>query len=260
MITHKLFIFLATLSLLLAFADGTWHFSTPKNWVQGFFRPALVSLHEVGLKFYRTVDFFLLMPKIYRENQDLKTKIVDLAYLKIENEKLKEENLALRNQLSIQGVSDRKLLPARVLGEVILGAQVFLPLDKGSKNGVLEGKTVVLGKNLIGKIARVLDSTSFIEPIFSSKSQVNVEVGTQKAKGVVEGELNSSVRLTQVLQGKSLQIGDLILTTGSEGVYPPDLLVGELTKIIKQDWEIYQGGELKLFWNPQDLETVFVIL
>lgn len=260
MITYKPFLILIAISLLLIFSDRVFYFKTPRNFTQFVFKPVLLGLHNSGLKLFQVFDFLAKLPKIYQENQEFNLKLSQQASLEIANERLKQENQALRNQLFIQKEVGLELLPSQVLGQINLSSQVFLVIDKGESEGVSNQSVVVLEKNLIGKIEKVEKHTALLSPLFGSQSKLTVKIGVKEAQGVIEGELNSQVKLTQVLQEAQIQVGDLILSQGSEGIYPANLVIGRLKTLEKKDWEVYQRGEVELFWDPRQLKTVFVIL
>ncbi|MBM4402741.1 MAG: rod shape-determining protein MreC, partial [Candidatus Cloacimonetes bacterium] len=60
-------------------------------------------------------------------------------------------------------------------------------------------------------------------------------------------------------QDEDLQREDLVLTSGSAGTYPPDLLIGKVEEIEKKENQLFQEATLSMFWEIKELNDVFVL-
>jgi rod shape-determining protein MreC len=76
---------------------------------------------------------------------------------------------------------------------------------------------------------------------------------------VLSGSLTSDLFLEMIPQSATLQNGDLVVTSGLGGNFPPNLVVGQVTNIRKQDFELFQSASLQPAVDFNALEIVLVI-
>lgn len=188
--------------------------------------------------------------KLREENDQLKVDIASLSQIKSENE-------ALRAQLGTNLTRGFDLVPAQTLGYLPVVGTKEMILDIGSAK-VSVGQVVVVGQALVGRIIFVEAGRARVRLPTDPQSQILVQT-SRSAKGLLLGQFQATAKLTKVLQEEILNQTDKILTTG-EGDYPPNLVVGEVTKVTKKDNELFQEAEVRPLLNFDKLTTVFVIV
>lgn len=196
-----------------------------------------------------------------QENQDLRKKIV-------QQQKLQQDNNALRDQFQSTKVSPVNLIPAAVIGapSFIPGVSLpdFLIIDKGTGDGIKYGNAVVFKDNLIGKITKVSSNISTVSLISSSSTSFTGKTGESgKIIGVIKGQGGEDMILDNILLSENLKKGDLVLTKGDvdskgEG-FPPNLVVGKIISIDKNPSALFQKADVVSFADFSKLTTVFVI-
>lgn len=257
----KVFLILVSVSILLMIFDRGVGFGLARDFTQIIFSPIEIGLHEVSLAICDKIIFLSKLPLIYRQNQEFKAEINDLQGLLAENQILKNENKVLKEQLGVEIEAKKLQIFARVLGQKADGEKVFILINKGKVDGVLIGDVVVLRKFLIGRVTTVSSHQAEVLPIFSQASKVPVYVvgSNKRISGLTVGEYNSQIKLKEVLQDENLQIGDLVLTSGLGGTYLPDLLIGKVEEIEREENELFQEAKLTMFWDIKELENVFIL-
>lgn len=237
------------------------------NFYQNEFKGFFYSLSEpvqklLWQKSQKLSNFF----RAISEAENLKK---ELDNLKLENQKLlseivlfnrlKEENESLREVLKIGLQKDFELNLAQVIGKDISQDTFFI--DKGSEDGIAEGLAVISSsKALFGKIGKVYKNHSQVILISNKASNISVKIGDKEIEGVLRGEGNFKILLGLIPLDKEIKVGDLLYTTGREGIIPKNLLVGKINTILKNDIEPYQQAEILPFFEIGDLKVVFVIL
>ena len=71
---------------------------------------------------------------------------------------------------------------------------------------------------------------------------------------------NERLILTGVLQKEKIDVGELVITSGEDEVFPPNLLIGKIKKIEKEERQPYQKAEVEPLIDYDKLETVFLII
>ncbi len=222
-----------------------------------FLREFAVTIRETK-EFYSELHSINSKNKLLlQENIQLKAQISDLTHLKEENDLLKE-------QLNIKSKStkNRNLLVADVLGNPLdlTGSSIYI--NKGSRDGVNEGNSVILGNNLLGMVLLVEESKSLVSLVTSPNVTMSASdtTSTGKTEGVVTGRFGTSVVLTKILPNEDIRVGDTIVTSGKDGLFTPDLVIGVVAKISGEISEPLRTAELQPIIDFRKLERVFVII
>ncbi len=189
--------------------------------------------------------------------KNLEQRNLELVAFKNKAEILERENGELRKQLGAPLRQDfagqEKLLPAPV---VLAGS--FLELEVGRADGVKEGASVIYLSNLVGRVVKVLDHSSLVELPTSSQSKIPVRIGL--VSGLVFGQFNSTIVLSQVAANEELNVGDLVVTSGEAGSFVPNLIVGKIEKITSLETDLFKMAEVGALIDYKKLTTVFVKL
>lgn len=190
-----------------------------------------------------------LIDKIIQENRDLKRKNdEDTLNLAI----LTDENKRLRQQL------ESPLPPSfHFIAAPVLGISKTMDLSVGETDGVAMGMPVVVGTTIIGKISTVSANRSSV--LLLTDSDLTISAKTDKGtKGVIGGLLGQSIKMDDILQKDLILIGDLVSSSGEDGL-PPNLLIGKVTRVQSDDVSVYKKAEIEGSVDPTLLKMVFVI-
>ena len=190
-----------------------------------------------------------------------------LAIKLVNQDKLQKENAAFLSQFQTQDVQTVSLLPAK-----IVGAPGFIPgittpsnliLDKGAKNNVSVGDSVIVENNLVGKISKVTSYLSKVDVVTNSSVVFSAKT-IGGAIGVVKGGGGDKITLDNVLTSQNLKINELVLTKGDVDIdgagIPADLVVGKIQSIEKVPTDIFQRAEVKSLIDFTKQSIVFIVI
>lgn len=226
-------------------------FSPVGDAASGFFRP-------VGDAWSGAFDG----ADLRRENEDLKRQIADLQGTVAQNSGAAEELRALKDLEHISFVGQLQTVKARVVSGAISNFDATIELDKGSSSGIEKGMAVVSGAGLIGSVVRVSDGRSVVKLVTDRSTRVGVRIATAPALGVVQGQGDEArLRATQFDIRADLHDGDLLKTSGvASSLFPPDIPVGTVENIEREDTNLQTSADVKLIANLTDLTYVAVII
>ena len=267
----NLIIFIVGVSLILAL---NFFQKEVKNSFYFISSPIQKILWQAGAKTYDFFETVFEIKNLKRENETLKSKNQELISENIILKELKRENEDLRKALEIDLKKDFDLILSDVIGKDAL--QDAILINKGYKDGISENLPVITSqKTLLGKIDEVYKNFSRVLLISDKNSSFNTEIialelfgeTTDKesaefkaeAQGVVRGEGNFRVILDLVSRETEIKAGDLVLTTGSEGIFPKGLLVGKIKKVQKDDIAPFRKAEIEPAFDIKGLNKVFII-
>jgi rod shape-determining protein MreC len=133
-------------------------------------------------------------------------------------------------------------------------------INRGSDDGIRRGMSVVTQQGLVGRIAAVTAGAARVQLITDPASSINVRIEPSRAPANLIGDITGELALELVPQSASVQIGDLVLTSGLGGNYPPDLLIGQVASIRKSETDLFQSGVVQAVVDFNDLEIVLIIV
>ena len=169
------------------------------------------------------------------ENSELRKRVQELEVEVKQKADLATENDRLKSLLDLKENSKIDVLPARIIGRdpsVWFDSSI---INRGSLDGVKLNMPVVADGGLVGRVTAVGPLTAHVDMISKDKSGIGAvigEVGSSTALGVVGGTGESDILEMRYVPGSvELQIGQIVYTTGQDGIYPPGLKVGEIVDI-----------------------------
>ena len=201
-------------------------------------KPFRSASNGISMKMEGTVDKLSNADKYYEENQQLKKQIGELNAQLTEYDAIKAEVEELRKFVSIKEEHEDYMLsqPCGVLGYVTNDPFKSFTIDKGSADGILVNCPVVTAEGLVGITVEVSEHVSTVRTILSPDLSVAAMASSSSAdQGIIEGNVLSSesgqTKLIHVPKKNKLKRGDLMITTGTSGLFPKDYPIGTILDI-----------------------------
>jgi rod shape-determining protein MreC len=135
----------------------------------------------------------------------------------------------------------------------------YLIISVGSNDGMAKGMPVVTERGLVGRIVEVNSRASKVLLITDSSSSVNAIIQSSRATGLVEGQADGGLVMKYIPQPVTVNVGDIILTSGLGSTFPKHLVIGQVSAVYKRDIEMFQQAEIKPTVDFDRLEVVLII-
>ena len=207
-------------------------------------------------------NFFATIQEIKnlkKENEELKAKNQFLIAENLSLRELKKENEILKNALNLGLEKDFRLVFVQVISKDI--SDDYLLINKGKKDGILKDFPVITEeKNVVGKISEAYDNFSKVILISNKNFFFDVKVAEKEIYGVAKGKGGLKISVEQLPKDKEIEKGNILITAALGGVFPPNLLVGEILEVKKSDIEPFQKAELKPFFDFKKSNLFVIIL
>jgi rod shape-determining protein MreC len=183
---------------------------------------------------------------------------------------LQAEIIALKQQLTESRVLSALVDFARVNPEYrykaasVIGRDPspflqYVIINRGSDDGLRRGMPVVTQQGLVGRVAAVTAGAARVELVTDPGSSINVRLEPSGASAVLEGQITGDIALEMIPQSASVQTGDLVLTSGLGGNYPPNIIVGQVTGVRSRDTDLFKRASIQPVVDFNKLEIVLVI-
>lgn len=226
-------------------------------------------LKAYNFVFTNTINFFSSLNELKRlkeENIKLKNEINLLKDIQFKAHILEIENKELKKLLEFQNFSEYKVVSAEIILKDPSNLFSVITVNKGSNHGIKKANpvyTVVNGeKLLVGKVIELSYFYCKIMTIFDPRSFVSVKEYYYNYSGIAKGNApeDNLLEVEYFPNDAEIFFGDLFVTAGYGGVYPPDLLIGKVINVQKQNFSIYQRIKLKPVLDLSKTTYVFIIL
>ena len=168
--------------------------------------------------------------RLARQNADLRRELQDMKTWREAAIQLDQENARLRDLINVQ--LDPQL--TRITGVVMADSgspfrQTVL-LNVGARDGILDGWPAMDGIGLVGRISGVGDETSRVILVTDTSSRIPVTVQPSGQRAILSGDNTINPVLEFVEDPDLVKPGDRVVTSGDGGVFPANLLIGQLAR------------------------------
>ena len=136
----------------------------------------------------------------------------------------------------------------------------YVTINGGTLQGVEVGMPVVSGgAGLIGRVAQVGPRTAKVQLLTDSDSAVAALLQTSRVTGLVVGQPDGTLRMEYIPQEASVDVGDIVLTSGLGGFMPKGLVVGQVTEVQQMDYALFQAAVVRPAVDFSRLEWILVL-
>jgi rod shape-determining protein MreC len=227
------FIALSVVSIALMVADERYdQLERVRGWLNAAAYPAQVAVDLPFRAWDWLTGSFADRSRLRKENLELTARL-RLANLQLQRfAALEEENKRLRDMReNSAGVAERALV-ASILNVDLDPFRHRVLLDKGAADGVFKGQAVLDAEGIFGQVWRGQARTSEVVLISDAEHAIPVQSNRSGVRTIAVGTGDSSrLSLPFVTVESDLKQGDLLLSTGMGGVFPPGYPVAQVTKV-----------------------------
>ena len=165
------------------------------------------------------------------ENRNLKTQIerMSLEQVRISQDADQARRLQALLAFKEQFISQTKA--AQVIGSSGSEQSRSLYIDKGENDGIKPDMAVITADGIVGKVLHAYPSTSLVLLINDQSSGVGAILEKSRLQGILKGTSAGEVVLEKVMSDETVPPGEMVLTSGGDGIFPKGLLVGRVTKV-----------------------------
>ncbi|MBI5186906.1 MAG: rod shape-determining protein MreC [Nitrospinae bacterium] len=218
----------------------------------------IISNSQNAINSFYNKYFYLVGVK--EENLRLKAEMATIKSLQNELAEMKLERKRLLSLLDVKEQSSPKTMFAKIIGYDSTNWNRMVTIDKGTIHGIERKMPIVSNGGLIGKIESASRSSSKVLLITDIRNAVDAVIQESRAQGVVVGTNRELCEMKYVSLEEKVKNGGRIVSSGFGGVYPKGLLIGEVAKVERKEFGLFQEVFIKPSSDLEHLEEVMVIM
>lgn len=194
-----------------------------------------------------------------QEREWLRTRVRALEEDADQASAISDENERLRALLGLRDTLPTSAVAARITGAEASGLFRTATLNKGEADGVSEGFAVIAGGGVVGRVVATSPHASRVLLLDDHASGVDALVRRTRARGIVEGGSQAGCRLKYVKRREDIRVGDKVITSGLDGIFPKGLAIGEIVQLSEEEHGLYRTAEVRPAVEFAKLEEVLVV-
>jgi rod shape-determining protein MreC len=214
---------------------------------------------------------FVAIQSFINSPQDMAQMRQRVDELEAENARLETEIIDLEQQLSETRIlsalvdfarvhPENRYVATSVIGRDPSPFVKYVIVNRGSDDGLRRGMPVVTSQGLAGRVSAVTAGAGRVELITDPSSSVNVRLEPNGAQAVLSGSVTGELTIDMIAQTASVQVGDLVLTSGLGGNYPGNILIGQVTNVRRRETDLFQSATVQPVVDFNTLQILLVII
>lgn len=175
---------------------------------------------------------------------------------------LTAENESLKQELNFVENNKIKTITAKIITGTSDQVSRSVVISAGSQNGIVKGLAVVAeGGVIVGKVSEVYPDFSKVVLLTDNASRLAATVQNgDRTAGLVEGQFGLGLAMTNIPQNQAIVAGDLIVTSGLEGLIPKNLLIARVDSVHQVESDIFKTATLQPIVSFDNLSYVLVLI
>ena len=222
-----LLLHLTLISLQVEHPGGSLLF---KNWVLHASAPFL----EVSSSIHRALAYgwthYVGLRGARAQNDVLQKRVEQLALREDTLRQVEVENTRLRELLGLKQTVPLETVAARVVGRVPAYLANVVYIDRGTDDGVKVNTPVLAATAVVGRTILVSRFNSQVQLITNNDASLGVMIERTRSPGVLTGSGQPVLNLDYIANSEQVEIDDIVVTSGLDGLFPKGLRVGKVVQ------------------------------
>jgi rod shape-determining protein MreC len=191
---------------------------------------------------------------IYQENRELSRRLkIAEGFAAVEGERRRFEE----EGESAGGTTDYRTLSAMVIGAGVDQTSRALILNRGTLDGVSENNGILCHSGAVGRVIRAGPSTSLVQLIIDPGFAMAARLEKNRVRGILHGA-GEECELLYIRNTDAVEVGDTVVASGLEGIFPSEIPVGLVSRLEKGD-PPFRRVYVRPFTDFRSLEWVYIV-
>jgi rod shape-determining protein MreC len=209
--------------------------------------------------FRRMWNRYVWLRGVEAENADLKRQLDEVRVQYQERRALADRARQLEETLGLRDHSNLQTVAADVIASSASPDFRTLTLDKGTRQGLKPDMAVIAAAGAVGRVVVPSPGAAKVQLLIDRNAAAGALIERSRAQGVALGAGDERLRLEYVSETSDVVVGDLVVTSGIDGIYPKGFTIGHVDTVEKSG-PAYKRITVKPAVNFSSLETVLVVL
>jgi rod shape-determining protein MreC len=196
---------------------------------------------------------------VQAENADLRRQLEAVQVQYQERRALADRARSLEDLLALRDRSNLETVAAEIIAASASPDFRTLTIDKGTTHGIKGDMAVIGSDGVVGRIVVPSRAAAKVQLLIDRNAAAGALIERSRAQGIALGGGDERLRLEYVSEASDVVVGDVVVTSGIDGIYPKGFTIGRVESVEKNG-PAYRRITVKPAVNFSSLETVLVVL
>jgi rod shape-determining protein MreC len=193
------------------------------------------------------------------ENDALKRQLAEAQIAVQQQRALADRARGLQQLLELRDRSNLKTIAAEIIGDAPTPDFRTITIDKGTLHGLKTDMAVLAPGGVVGRIVKPTARSAIVQLLIDRNAAAGVIIERSRAQGVAMGAGDGRLRLEYMSEAFDVAVGDDVVTSGIDNIYPKGFAVGKIDSVEKSG-AAYKKITIKPAVDFSALEEVLVVL
>lgn len=174
---------------------------------------------------------YIALQGVHRENDALKQELQTLQVRLQEERAEAQRTVSLRQLLELRERANLDTTAADVIAAAASPEFRTVTIDKGTGEGLQTDMAVISPAGVVGRVILPARRASKVQLLIDRNAAAGALIERTRVQGVVEGVGDGSLRMEYVPGTSDVKPGDLVVTSGIDGIYPKGFVIGTIEQV-----------------------------
>ncbi len=202
---------------------------------------------------------YVALRGVRAENDELRRQL-DAAQLQIQQQRaLVDRTHSLESILQLQNSIELQTTAAQIIGSAASPDFRTVTIDKGTLHGLRADMAVLGPTGVVGRVVVAGPRASRVQLLVDRNAAAGATIARSRAQGVVVGAGDDRLHLEYVSEVSDVAVGDALVTSGIDGIYPKGFVIGTVD-VVEKNGVAYRSISIRPAIDFSALEAVLVVL
>jgi rod shape-determining protein MreC len=174
---------------------------------------------------------YFALQRVRQENERLRHEVEQLQIRLQQEQALARQSRTLQDLLELRQRTELATTGATVIAGAAEPHFRTVTIDKGTGDGLRPDQAVISSAGIVGRIIIPSARASKVQLLIDRNASAGALVERSRAQGVVMGTGGDRLRMEYVSSTADVKVGDQVVTSGIEGIYPKGFVIGQIESI-----------------------------
>jgi len=207
----------------------------------------------------RTWSGYIGLRNVRAENEQLKRQLAEAQIAAQEQRAMADRARGFERLLELREHLSLATAAAEIIGAAASPDFRTLTIDKGTRDGLRPDMAVIAPEGVVGRLVVPSARSAKVQLLIDRNAAAGVIVERTRAQGVVVGGGDDRLQMQYVSEASDLAVGDVVVTSGIDTIYPKGLVVGRV-EVVEKNGPAFKRIIVKPAVDFSRLEEVLVVL
>lgn len=202
---------------------------------------------------------YFALQRVQEENERLKQQISALQIRLQQERNLAQQSQSLQKLMELKTSTELSTTAANVIAGGASPEFRTITIDKGAREGVRADMAVISPAGIVGRVIQPSARAAKVQLLIDRNAAAGALVERTRAQGVVIGTGGDDLRMDYVSGSSEVKAGDVVVTSGIDGIYPKGFVIGQIQSVKRGAGE-YSSIVIRPAVDFSALEAVLIVV